>query len=1567
MVRVQSRALSQSGAQLGLKGMAPAVLPAPLLMALFLVWGDLHPERNVTMSSTLGSTQKLPDYPAVLDNFIGSRLPDWLSTASADVLKPLCDALEKHQRQQEDLAQLLAGLQAPLEFAAPLLEQALLEHMELRLDPLTARWKEVRVHQGFPNFWSAPGSAVNLVRTEVDSPLLQRALQNFSKFEAGRGGLFEGTSILSGEKVVSDEPERFATMCRKLDLGQQYQAHLETLFSPTDDVLRRERQELLINEQCNKLEVLTHASYLKKDIDETAYRMLLEVVQGRTNVKYAEHEVLLRSIKVLGLPVRGAVVFLARGEHLPHAVRWNEASLVRQVVLYLPGDPERPLRQFANWFACATDLGLSLKSTDFQDYFQQMIGLDSRQRFLAALQPQLQVARAELELTDDAISGELFFSLAQAKIAGIKKDAAAIAVPTAQVDSAAAESRQQVYLAIGETFFGLALSFVPGVGQVMLGAAITQLLGEVYEGVAEWSRGQREQALAHLTGVAQSLVASAALGAGATALVALAKRSAFIDGLLLVARSSGQYRLWNDDLSAYRYTRVLGDSLPRRSDGLIEDADGLWLRHEGHSYQVQAREGSWTLRHPQREQAYAPILGSNGEGAWRLPGEHPLQWSGSPYLVRRLGPLGEGMSDAQVAQMMVIADMSEDQLRYLHVENQPMPTRLRDTLERFAIDDRIELFSQHLHQQDSPHVLDPQLYRYCQDHLVKAPAQAQKTELEDVREQMPRLRFALFEHLHEQTLVPADDSVNLLLRDFPGLPQRYAQALIEQAETAQLQALKVRQRIPLALAELARHSLRQARLNRALEGLWLHNVYNIDTVRLAFGLLRRMPNWPLDLNLELRAGSSSGRLLERQLPLSDTRQTRVLVRREGRFAVYDAEGYELEELIPEPQGLFDAIAFVLSPEQRQALGWGSANSAEEIRQTLLTLALSQRAEAARLIGQVEPSDRFNPPQRLPDGRIGYPLSGRGSGTHNPLASLVRSLYPGFNASQVDVFLAHLEGGVTEPLIALGRLLEQLHILNSHLSLWCQQVTGVQRAARSQVAGELRRCWRLQSQPLVSNAGAFLGYRLSLPAVPVGRLPRLPTAVHFSHVTSLTLTGMELTDSSDGFLQRFFNVRWLNLASNRFATIPAALLTMPRLSDVNLSGNQINLTGTGAGRLSALTGIEVLNLENNPLSTLPDLSGMFHLRRLYLRNTQQQQFPAGLSSHLFLILVDLRDNQITALPDDFFETMALDEFLLERNPLPQAVLDRLTEAPGGDGGEVGRAFTFEQSRALWLELSSDTQRQARGQRWDNLIAESQATDFFQLLTEMTGTADFRLTRAELDRRVWSMLEAMAQSTILREELFTLAASPVTCVDSVSSSFSTLEVRFLLFQAVQSDSAPESQGTRLLRFSRRLFRLDQVERFARADMQSRIEENRGVDEIEVSLAYRTRLAAPLDLPGQPRNMQFAEVAAVTPAQVTAALNSVRTAERSDQLASFISGRDFWQAHLRHVHHAEFEQTEQGFWDRLDTLQEQLSTLPEGQYLEQANSLAREREAALQALALRLTQEALRSASQPGTPMA
>ena len=81
--------------------------------------------------------------------------------------------------------------------------------------------------------------------------------------------------------------------------------------------------------------------------------------------------------------------------------------------------------------------------------------------------------------------------------------------------------------------------------------------------------------------------------------------------------------------------------------------------------------------------------------------------------------------------------------------------------------------------------------------------------------------------------------------------------------------------------------------------------------------------------------------------------------------------------------------------------------------------------------------------------------------------------------------------------------------------------------------------------------------------------------------------------------------------------------------VNLDRNALE---TFPPELQALTGLKWLRLNSNRLSSLPDLSALVNLRRIYLRNNNFTQIPPELEKLPSLTDIDLSGNPISEVPE-----------------------------------------------------------------------------------------------------------------------------------------------------------------------------------------------------------------------------------------------------------------------------------------------------------------------------------------------
>ncbi|PWB31405.1 hypothetical protein DCO48_17240 [Pseudomonas sp. SDI] len=1536
-----------------------------------------------------------------LDELIGRQLPAWMAGARPEQLAGLRAAMLAAAASHARAQQMLGALQSPLAFAEARLSRALQQAtgvpVAVRRNRLIRSWQTV---EGLPTGTLSARWRIH----RLEQSLLEAALHNFDPTEAIAAGATGSLALFDHtNRSMALAPERFVQICRDLDLGGQYQAYLDSRFEPADTHARSALHALLEQVQREDLAVAMQRARIAGDIGAEDFRHLQQIVAAQLRGAGADQQVRCRQLSVLGRPLMGVVVFEVR----------SSAAAVEAVIAYLPGDALAPLKRYASWAALYQDLGGRFRDPQFVAQVQGYIGERGGRVFAANLARQLTAAAANaviaLDGRDSALDGPLFATLYRQRIALLKDNARLLAVPTGDEDFAARSRRLQGYMNAGINLLNLASLFVPGLGVLMLGVATLQIACEVYHGIEDWQQGDREGAINHLLGVAENVAAMALIGAGGAATVSLLRRSGFVDALVPVQLSTGRARLMSADLSGYRL-----DDSTLTSGQLVQGDTGVQLRLHDGTYALSRDESrdAWRIRHPWRTDAHAPLLQSNGAGGWQHPLDPPQFWQGAGLLVRRLGVDTADVSEEMAQRLLAVTGFDEARLRRLHVEGRPAPGRLLEALQRFELDVQFDELSQLIAQEQplpatllrlqldmvtalpgwprsiglrvtlpdggewavaAPDAEVVQTVQLAADSLrandwlevlldrladsdprawLGQPRALAEVNLQQVRRllgcELRERRAALFEHAWRQRQSSELPQVTLLRRDFAGLSAAVAQEILEQTPSAQVARSLSSQRVPLEVAERARWGLRESRLDRANAGFFRAGMLSVDSETLALRLLDELAPWPADVRLELRRVGAEAGLLCAVGSTRAVRTVRVLktprgYRRDSADAVDAAD-------------LFEVLAPLLDDNQRALLAVNDSRGTS-LRQVLGSFATADRSRAARLLGQAP--NGFRPPQRLGDGRLGYPLSGgRANPQRTTIDRALRELYPTFSDEQASDYLNEVRASGQDVWAHVFDRQQQLAHLDTALNAWVAEPrSSAPRLAvgRRRAAWLIRNCWRRRALLL---SGRDAGYRLRIDEEPLGRLPSLHESVDFSHVSDLTLRALELTEVNQAFLARFAGVRWLSLSDNRLVEVPQVLTHLPRLRHLELANNQVVIDAAGNRALASLPLLEALHLERNPLGPLLDLTPMSRLQLLGLRATQLTSLPRGLLSRGALMAADLRDNRLETLPVEAFADRhgVLLRLDLDGNPLMPATRARLVEfahgarlpsQAGPAAGAAGRA------RQVWLSRpAADSEGwHAREARWARLEAEPASEDFFQLLADLAETADFALRRSELERRLWAVVDACEQSTQVRRELFELASRPRTCGDSVALHFSFLEVRMLVLGATRElpDTMVEPA---LLRLGRSLFRLDEVDRIAAEDIAMRQAQGVSYDEIEVRLAYRVGLAKSLGLPGQPLDMRFEQLANVDSRQLLNARGRVLAAEQTQRMLQTLGEREFWVEHLLATRAAEFERSEQVFFDRLDALTAREQTMSDGEYLHQANAIGAERAMARQGLIDRLT---------------
>lgn len=1480
------------------------------------------------------------------EDFIAQGLPAWLKAAKPKQLAMLQLRFNAYLASQRQMAGFADRLQPLDRFAKQLLEPALRQDSQLKLqvdlDKLV--WRETRARLDV-----RAGLIPDYQPYFVRMPALQKLLQNFKANES----FFLGTALTlpqahQAEQVVSEDFDRIVSLCREVDVGSAYQRHLAQVLTP-------DFEKALTTDRRLELAVAVEIAAIKQQLDPEDLLVLRIACKDEPAVIDGPVQLEIGALQVLGCRVDGAVA-VELIEHSQSTFSFGVPGRLKRVILYTPDDQAQPLRAFTSWDEANRVLATAMGNQDYRQAFVRRIALGDRATCEQALATRLQDAQPDLEPRRVVEAGDGFASMAAWHMRRIKADARFLAVPTAQADDAASEQRLDELKSAGLVLLNLAGLFVPVIGALLVADLARQLLTETFEGVRDWQLGHQHEALAHMLRVAFSVATTGAVVVG----VHLA-RSAFVETLEPVITEDGRQRLWRNELAPYQETTPPAQ-LTELDNGLLAEGTRHWWRLDGALYRVrQTANGAWRLLHAEGDAAFGPVLERCSARGWRLAYERPLEWQGAALLLGRLWPTATAMDAVRMEQVLTVADVDEAYLRGLLVERRRMPVQLRDTLQRFAVDARAQAFFSRLEAGEAN--TDTELWQWCIERL-----QLQGETLEEqalsIGDAAIELREAMLEHFSRLYL--ADDPLLVLIqRDFPTLPDAYALDVLEQATEAMRLRMQAESRLPLALAEHARVALQLARLTRMREALYLQGSYRPEVVALAFALLRWHGPGAGDFNLILRRNPYAGAAMERLFAETDLEHAVVLVRRQGRFQLYNSRGLPDEREVAEPQGLFEVLAACLPVEYRVRQGWDGADAPARIRKQMQAWLPRDRQAVLRLLGWREARPMASPMQRLADGRLGYPLGGCQSCIGSPervVRQRVRALYPGIGDVGVDRYiqtLLDMRGGLFENLL---RVEQEYRRLDDSLLAWVAEGAGSASRARRRVADSLRRAWQMRSDRFVGAIGNDAMLSLSIVAVPVGGLPVLPVGTDFSHVSELTLSALGLDAIPSGFLACFPDLLCLDMSDNALRALPEGLERLTALRQLLMPRNRIRISAPQANVLTGLALLRSLDLSDNPLGNIRlQFDRLPSLRILRLNRVQMTALPSGLEWCGLLVFADLRNNQIAELPAALFQApLQLRRAMhLEGNALAVQDLERLYGAERLLASP--RPQRHASAREEWLQTLDPAVRQAQEGKWNALNAEPGSLAFFELLRQLTTTAEFSKASAELGFRVWAMLDAAHADTATRMALFDLAAEPTTCVDSVSTLFSRLEVRMHVEQATRGGDPISTRAARL-QLAKRLFRVHWVEKIARREIDARYQDGRwsrgghDEEEVEVNLAYLSGLAQRLDLLGQPRHMQFGRLANVSPLQLEEACKEVLQVEAGEQSIVFISERDFWLPVLRAEHPDDFEALETQFTVRLEALDEQREALTSDEYWNLSNALRDEREQALASLAQRLTREAI-----------
>lgn len=1480
----------------------------------------------------------------------------WFASAPQAQQLRLRQAIEQRDLSRKALAEALSSLQGINDFCTPLLEQALgLEYPVLKAQYSFQPWELRRLDDPTGEQPPLGGTGEHPEpRLEPVGPaqlrsLLAAALHNFEG-PAEPGPLShlqqspDDASPLPGLTLGA-----FVRQCRALDLGQQYQAHLAEVFE--DGAW----QPLMMQADRDELAVRALIAHLQGLLTDAGYQALLQLCQHDTPARYKGRPVACRRMTLFATPVHQVLVIgPVDQDQVNPCIVYTPGDPVHPVREY-PSlrDYSRALKT-----RLADSAFQRLLIGYAPQRLQPALARQLQNALYVPADDIAQTPRLRpdphLDYREHPLAEPFWQHLADAFASKLREDARVIAVPTADVDAQARQRQFEHWLALGLDLLNVAAMFIPVLSPLMLAIGAAQVMGEVFHGIEDWEDGDTAQALAHVESLLLNVVAVATLAGGAAAIKASGfveqMRSVFVEEReLLWHPNLAPYR--NDlQLPAGLEPNALGQYTSGGKTFIRLDGELF--------EQYQDADGQWRIRNPRDPAAYSPRLRHNGKGAWRLDLEHPLEWDTTQLLRRLgpmaegLEPeplqtvLRACATDPGVLRRMQVAGEAPPALLEDALLRMKADLRLNDMVARTRYSLPLGEYSRHagaalveLPGWPEDHLL--QVFEGSEawgaatlhgreqqlgDTLVQVTrteldngelAQTVLNQLDDAatsallgedavpERQAQALRDRLAEHLQGKRSVlfdefyagqrqPSSAAAQVLARQFTSLPANVLEEIVAHASVAERQRMAGQGRVPLRIAEEARHLQARLHLDRAILGLAQPGLANLDTRLLRAGLQAADPEMQGTALFDAAVAdrSAAARLIGQQPPPEGFRSPLRLS--DGRLG-YPLSGRSAGPVERRLRALYPELDRNRIRQLRAGLGSDPASALRALENQYRTLErdLARWTQAS--------ADIFEREHR---------------------AEFARRMTQAWRQ----------EGGDGHEILALDRLhLPELPSLTARF-------------------GHIRML-RLDGLDLQRLDSAWLECFPNLRQLYVSSNPQIDAEALFEALKSspgleeLHLTGNQLAGFSDKArqaLRGMRRLRVLNLRRNQLVLNLADVqfLAELKLDTLGLAINQITLDQAMATAFQDLVHTRILLLDYNPLRLAPDLSFMARLERLSLASCELSEWPTGLTTLMSqqqyqLRNIDLSWNDIADVPalDTLLETpFARDlasgardrRWLFNYNGLQSRTRLRLL----GIGVAVFEDHPeVTEGEAFWTTGATPEQADL----WTSLFDDAEHPALLDVLERLAGSAEAQRQPQILRARVWALLARAGKDTELREQLETLSQTfPATCGDAGADAFSALEIEAMAYEAGQGKLFGRPQLDLYRRLYRRakvneladriafrrglrkaaladdlddlpaLDELDDPESLLDSDLRQSL-----VDDIEIRLALRQGLAETLDYPEPSLGMLFAEVAQVSERVRENVAREVRLLDADAQARlQWTAAQPAWQAALKRHYAAQFQ---------------------------------------------------------------
>ncbi|WP_434766437.1 dermonecrotic toxin domain-containing protein [Pseudomonas triticicola] len=281
-------------------------------------------------------------------------------------------------------------------------------------------------------------------------------------------------------------------------------------------------------------------------------------------------------------------------------------------------------------------------------------------------------------------------------------------------------------------------------------------------------------------------------------------------------------------------------------------------------------------------------------------------------------------------------------------------------------------------------------------------------------------------------------------------------------------------------------------------------------------------------------------------------------------------------------------------------------------------------------------------------------------------NLIQSLYPSLTGLEANDLLYRLPGTLADGRVELMRRQTEITRLLTRLDTWSNE-TAHDPVFRTPLNGEASRResasrkrfkenleTRLRRYPKSPQDKAFV-CDLSF----TGELP--PLAGRFDYIEKLELTSTAASPPGVNRLVELFpKLSVVDIRNYPLREIPPTILGLDSLANLSLPDCRLTLPQQTAEAIAGMKNLVSLDLGDNPLGNVPDLSKLVNLQVLRLNNIGLSETPKGLFDLPGLKSVNLADNVISELPGQFPSSPGdvATHYNFSGNPLNPQSLQRL---------------------------------------------------------------------------------------------------------------------------------------------------------------------------------------------------------------------------------------------------------------------------------------------------------------------